>query len=119
MGITQVTIQIANLTDGARPQTVECVVDTGAFLSVVPRETLKKLGVVPKQKKQFTLANGRKITRWIGEVRFCYHTHSGPSWAIFGEKGDKALLGVHAIEAMGLEVDPVNKRLKPTELLLL
>jgi len=118
MGMTHVTIQIASPTDGARPQTVECLVDTGAFFSIVPKEILRSAGIRPRRRQTFTLANGRTITRQVGGALFRYKKYEGEAPVIFGEKRDKALLGVLSIEAMGLEVDPVKKRLKPTELLL-
>jgi predicted aspartyl protease len=38
---------------------------------------------------------------------------------IFGEAADQPVLGVTALEMMGLEVDPVRGELRPTEFLLL
>lgn len=119
MGFTIAKIKIENIFNGKKSKEMDFLVDTGAFLSIVPKEVLKDIGVIPKQRKSFTLADGKKIVRQIGEVRFHYKNYSGPSWVIFGEKKDKTLLGVLAIEAMGLEVDPIRKQLKPTELLLL
>ena len=43
----------------------------------------------------------------------------GHAPVIFGEKEDKCLLGVTALEALGLEVDVVTGKLKPMKLLLL
>jgi len=38
---------------------------------------------------------------------------------IFGEDGDPAILGVTALEALGLEVDPIKNTLKEAQLLTL
>ena len=92
--------------------------DTGAFFSVVPKEILRNAGVHPRRRQTFTLANGHKIIRQVGGALFRYGKYEGEAPVIFGEKHDKALLGVLSIEAMGLEIDPVKKRLKPTELFL-
>lgn len=119
MGFTVAKVKIENIFNGKKSRALDFLVDTGAFLSVAPKEILRELGVVPREKKSFTLADGKKIVRQIGEVRFCYKSYSGPSLVIFGEKKDKTLLGVLAIEVMGLEVDPIKRQLKPTELLLL
>ena len=118
MGFTVAKIKIENIFDGKRSKELDFLVERGALLSVVPKETLRELGVTPRQKKSFTLVNGKKIVRQIGEGRFHYKDYSGPSLVIFGEKKDKILLGVLAIESMGLEIDPLKKRLKPGELLL-
>jgi clan AA aspartic protease len=119
MGLTVAKVKIENIFDGRKSKELDFLVDTGAFLSIVPKEILKEIGVKPEQRKVFTLANGKKIMRRIGQVIFHYKKYYGPSWVIFGEREDKTLLGVLAIESMGLEVDPIKKRLKPTELLLL
>lgn len=118
MGMTHVNVQISNPGNGAHTQTVECLVDTGAFFSIVPRSLLRSAGIRPRRKQVFTLANGRTMTRQVGDALFRYGKYEGAAPVIFGEKHDKALLGVLSIEAMGLEIDPVKKRLKPTELLL-
>lgn len=118
MGMTHVEVQIANAGNGAHPQTVECLVDTGAFFSLVPKHVLRSAGIRPRRKQVFTLANGRTMTWQVGDALFRYGKHEGAASVIFGETHDKALLGVLSIEAMGLEVDPVKRRLKPTELLV-
>ena len=38
---------------------------------------------------------------------------------IFGEEDDLAVLGVTALEALGLEVDPIKNTLREAELLML
>jgi len=38
---------------------------------------------------------------------------------IFGEEKDTAILGVTALEALGLEVDPIKNTLKKAQLLML
>jgi predicted aspartyl protease len=38
---------------------------------------------------------------------------------IFGEEKDMAILGVTALEALGLEVDPIKNVLKEAQLLML
>ena len=92
--------------------------DTGAFFSIVPKVILRAAAIRPRRRQTLTRANGQKIIRQVGGALFRYGKHEGAAPVIFGEKNDKALLGVLSIEAMGLEVDPVKKRLKPTELLL-
>lgn len=118
MGMTHVNVQIANPGNGAHPQTVECLVDTGAFFSIIPEAVLQAVGVHPRRKQTFTLANGHTIVRRVGDALFRYGKREGAAPVIFGEKGDKVLLGVLSIEAMGLEIDPVKQRLKPIELFL-
>jgi predicted aspartyl protease len=38
---------------------------------------------------------------------------------VFGESEDMPVLGATTLESLGYQVDPVSKRLKPTELLMM
>jgi predicted aspartyl protease len=38
---------------------------------------------------------------------------------IFGERGDAPVLGATSLEALGYQVDPVTKKLRPVELLMI
>jgi hypothetical protein len=40
------------------------------------------------------------------------------SRVIFGEDGDAALMGVVALEALGLEVDPIRKQVRRAKMIL-
>ena len=99
--------------------TVRVIVDTGASLSVIPKGTLRKIGVAPRWERQFTLANGEKIERDVGIVIFRWNGYEGASEVIFGERKDKPLLGSLTLEALGLKVNPREQKLEPIEFLLL
>jgi len=98
---------------------VKLIVDTEASLSVIPKSTLRKIGVAPRWQRQFTLANGEKIERDVGIVIFRWNGYEGASEVIFGEKRDNPLLGALTLEALGLKVNPRKQKLEPIELLLL
>jgi predicted aspartyl protease len=59
------------------------------------------------------------VERDIGEVGVVLMGRRRVVPVIFGEKGDPAILGVTALEILGLEVDLVRGVLKEAELLLL
>jgi clan AA aspartic protease len=119
MGITYVKLDVGHPQRPDGFQQLEFLVDTGAVYTVVPERILKHLGVRPIDQERFRLANGRTITRAVGEARFRYHGKSRISPVVFGHKNDKVLLGVMTLEALGLEVDPRTRKLKSAELLLL
>jgi len=54
----------------------------------------------------------------VGEARFYYEGKSAPCLVVFAPEGTQPLFGVLALESLGLEVDPVNQRLKPATLFL-
>ena len=70
-------------------------VDTGALYSFVPEDRLEAIGVEPSATRRLVLAG------------------SIPCPVVFTPKGSLYLLGATAFEDFGVEVDPVNKRLKP------
>jgi clan AA aspartic protease len=98
---------------------ISALVDTGAAISVVPRTTLARLGIKPLWRRRFVLANGEKIERDVGIAAFRWNGSEGASEVVFGEAGDKPLLGAMTLEALSLKVNPRKCRLEPTELLLL
>jgi clan AA aspartic protease len=101
-----------NPTDSKRRQDVEFLVDSGAIYTVVPKRILQQLGISPHSKRSFLLANGEKFERQMGSADFHYRKRRGAVTVIFGEKGDFPLLGVTALEALGLIFDPLQRKLK-------
>lgn len=97
---------------------VEGVVDTGAMYSVIPRRILEELEVKPLERRKFR-AFGGYIERDIGEVGIELMGRRRTVTVILGEEEDITVLGVTALEAFGLEVDPIKGTLRETELLLL
>ena len=67
---------------------------------------------------EFTLADGAKITRNIGDAFFEYQSKGGAAPVIFGEGKDEPLLGAITLEALGLVLNPFNRELKPMRLML-
>ena len=55
----------------------------------------------------------------MGGALYRIGENEGYASVVFGLKGDKPLLGITALEEMGLQVDPATKQLKPIERLLL
>ena len=119
MGFARVKVEICNPKMVEKCKEIELLADTGAMYSVVQSETLRGLEIEPIGKRKFTLANGEKIEREIGGALYRIGEYKGYASVIFGLEGDRELLGVTALEEMGLQVDPFTKKLKPVELLLL
>lgn len=118
MGTVVIKIQVGHPTDPSRRTSLELLVDTGAVYSVIPGAVLRELGVEPKAKKKFRAADGRSIERVFGDASFVYNGEEGVSRVVFGEVDDAPVLGVHALETLGLQVDPVTGQLGPSTLFL-
>lgn len=98
--------------------TVEALVDTGATYSLFPRPLLSRLGVVPHDRAEFILADGRTITRELATVVMRIDDRTRHTLCIVGDEEDDSLLGATTLELFGLMADPVNHRLVPAALRL-
>lgn len=119
MGTFRVQIRVFNWDESERTRGLEALVDTGASRSVIPADVVAELGIQPERAKEFTLADGRKITRWLGWVGIEYKGESVHSHVVLGESSDPAILGALTLEDLALQVDPVRGVLRPAEEFLL
>jgi clan AA aspartic protease len=100
--------------NGAKPQRVEVLADTGATLTMLPSGLLEKAGVKPEGMVRVRTADGRAAERSAGIARVTVQGETTAVRVLFGEADDAALLGLTALEQVGLTVDPVNRKLVPT-----
>lgn len=112
MGVTQVTVTIRNPAEPDRTWEGLFLVDTGAIDSLVPRQHLEAIGLKPKAQRVYELADGSEIKMDIttGDIEFMGEIVGGT--IICGDADAEPLLGVTALESVGIEVDPQNQRLK-------
>ena len=113
MGATYVTIQVGDLR-GERFQTVEVMVDTGATFSTVPASLLRALGLSPQRSESIRLVDGSIIKDEICDALVSVEGKTFVTPITFGREGEPNLLGLVALEAALLAVDPVEQRLIPT-----
>ena len=90
-------------------------VDAGALYSFVPGDYLERIGVEPSVKRNLILAYGRQDTRLLGFCNFEIEGLEGviPCPVIFAPKDSLFLLGATALKNFGVDVDPIQKTLKP------
>ncbi len=112
MGATHVTVTIRNPAAPDRTWEGLFLVDTGATDCLVPKQHLKAIGLEPKGQRTYELANGAelKLDVTTADVEFMGEIVGGT--IIFGDADAEPLLGVTALESVGIEVDPLNQRLK-------
>ena len=115
MGMLKQRVRVSNSKDPEQFFEEEFWVDTGALYSFVPEDYLGRIGVEPSVKRNLILADGRQDTRPLGFCDFQIEGLEGsiPCPVIFAQKGSLFLLGATALENFGLEVDPIQKKLKP------
>lgn len=118
MGEVRVAIVVVNPRTGARSEEIRALADTGATLTVIPGAILERLGVQKLRTISLVLADGRRAERGVGDAAVAVNGEAVPCRVVFGESGDAVLLGLTVLEQLGLAVDPVQRRLVPTDFLL-
>ena len=117
MGQFTVKVTLVHPMDPTRQAEVELLVDTGATLSWVPREVVDKIGAPRIGRTSLRIADGRMVERETSVAIFRLDGATMGSPCIIAEPGDGHLLGATTLEALGLGVDPISKRLFPQSLL--
>ena len=112
MGATHVTVAIRNLAEPDRVWEGLFLVDTGATDCLVPRQHLESIGLAPKGQRVYELADGSELRMDITVAQVEFMGEFVGATIIFGEADAEPLLGVTALESVGIEVDPRNQTLK-------
>lgn len=112
MGLTKVTAKLINFGNPSMAYEAIFLVDTGAMDSLAPGDELEKIGIQREGKMSYELADGTVKEYPYGLVRIEFLGETTAGRVVFGEPGSEPLLGVTALESVGIMVDPVNKTLK-------
>jgi predicted aspartyl protease len=118
MGFTYIKIRIYSI-DLTKWEDVEVLVDSEALFTSIPRPILERLGFKPITRQKLRVYGGRIVERDVGGAVVEYGERRAIVPIVFGEPDDTPVLGATALESLGYQVDPVSKRLKPTELLMI
>jgi predicted aspartyl protease len=94
------------------------LVDSGALYTLLPEKDWKTLGLKPKRRMTFTLADGTQVQRDVSECHITLRQGDGHTPVILGEPGDDALLGAVTLEILGLVLDPFKRQLQPVHAML-
>ena len=112
MGATHVTVTIRNPAERDRTWEGLFLVDTGATDCLVPRKHLEAIGLVPKGQRTYGLADGSELRMDITGADVEFMGDYVAATIVMGDDDAEPLLGVTALESVGIEVDPVNQTLK-------
>ncbi len=116
MGHTSVDIEVFDL-EKKHSEKVRALVDTGASLTVLPKELADKLGIKPvSEEKVKTGAGIVKILRGRAWIKLKGKEDAFAVW--ISDFVDRVLLGVVVLQTLGFEVDPTTETLKEAPLLL-
>jgi len=116
VGVTYVEGQVKGLSN--KQENVKFLVDSGATYSLLPKAVWEAIGLKPKRKLSFTLADGTTVERSVSEAFVIFPQGEAHTPVILGEDGDEALLGVVTLEILGLVLNPFDRTLHPMRMLL-
>ncbi|MGH9556639.1 MAG: retroviral-like aspartic protease family protein [Terriglobales bacterium] len=88
------------------------LVDTGATDCRAPGAELRKVGVQPVGKTAYELADGTVQEYPFGLVQISFMGEVTAGRVIFGPDNAEPILGVTALESVGITVDPATRTLK-------
>ena len=88
------------------------LVDTGATGSMATGSKLTKAGFKPTGKMTYELANGQPVEYEFALAAISFMGEITSGRVIFGPDDAEPILGVTALESVGIVIDPVNRTLK-------
>jgi clan AA aspartic protease len=112
MGLTHVTTTVRRLAGRGKGFAAEFLVDTGAVDCLAPAKALRKAGIKPEGKNVYELADGSPVELEYGFARISLMGEETVTPIIFGPEGSEPILGVLALEGLGISVDPKTRSLK-------
>ena len=118
LGHTVAKVRLYNPHDLSRCLDLELLVDAGSMYTWIKRGRLERLGIRPMGRRRFRTMENRIIEREIGEAVIECLGRRATTIVVFAEERDNEVLGLHALEGLGLEVDPVTKQLREVEAIL-
>ena len=112
MGLTHVTVILrANLRARKKYQ-ADFLVDTGATDCMAPAPALRRSGIQPAGKMVYELADGTKKEYPFGLAVIEFMGEITAGRVVFGPENCSPLLGVTALESVGIMVDSARQTLK-------
>jgi len=112
MGLIHVTVSLRESKKSRKKYEADFLVDTGATDCLAPAKALRKAGIEPVGKMTYELADGSPVEYSFGLVVIEFMGEITAGRVIFGPDKAEPLLGVTALESVGIVVDPASQKLK-------
>jgi len=111
VGFIHVPVSVKPLTGKGERYEASFLVDTGALDSMAPASALRGIGIEPEGVNTYELADGSLHDYPFAFARLELLGSLVVSRILFGPEEAAPLLGVLALEAAGITIDPVSHRL--------
>lgn len=112
MGLMHVTVTLKVPGTSASGYEAAFLVDTGATDSMAPGSALAEAGIDPVGRTAYELADGsvHEYAFGLAQIEFMGEITAGR--VIFGPDAVEPILGVTALESVGITIDPATRNLK-------
>ena len=111
MGLTHLNLKIESPVTKEKSVNLKFLVDSEALYTVIPEKNLKELDIKKDSKREFILADGRTIERYMGGAVLEYAGKRSFAPVVFGQLNDMPVLGVTTLESLGFGLDPLKRKL--------
>jgi clan AA aspartic protease len=112
MGLIYVTVTLRVSERSRKKYEANFLVDTGATDCLAPASELKRIGLRRRGRMTYELANGTTETYDFGGAEISFMGELTFGRVIFGPDGCEPILGVTALESVGITIDPSGRQLK-------
>ena len=97
---------------------VEMIADTGATLTTLSSTMAERIGLVSTGSATVRLADGTRKVVATADADIEIRGDRAPVRVLIGGPDQVSLLGLTSLETLGLKVNPVERRLEPSEFTL-
>src|SRR5713226_8980209 len=110
MALIHVTVAVKSPGKAAGYE-ADFLVDTRATDSMAPRRELARIGIAPAGRAAYELADGtaQEFEFGLAQIEFMGEVTAGR--VIFGPDDAEPILGVTALESVGITIDQANRKL--------
>jgi clan AA aspartic protease len=112
MGVIHVTVSVRASQKSRKKYEADFLVDTAATDCMAPASKLKRAGIGRSGRMSYELADGSTVEYDFGLAVIEFMGELTAGRIIFGPDDCEPLLGVTALESVGITVDPANGQLK-------
>lgn len=112
MGAIHVTVTLRASQKSRRKFEALFLVDTLTMDCMAPTAALNRAGILPRGRMSHELADGSTVEYDFGLVVIEFMGELTAGRVVFGPDYCEPLLGVTALESVGITVDPANRQLK-------
>jgi clan AA aspartic protease len=111
MGLIHMTVTLRRVETAEPSYEADFLVDPGATDSMAPARELHRIGLEPAGRMAYELADGslREYAFGLARIEFMGEVTAGR--VLFGPDDAEPLLGVTALESVGIKVDPTSRTL--------